>query len=193
MKDRHNAGVTTRRIDHVRVGDRLDLAGDMYADGPDPDPTTGLKFEHPEFEFEYQTVSGIESRPNGVNLIFESDFTCVFPYSHWVEVDGEQEREEVVPVIFRATSDGQVTAVFPTHPGDRDSMVCYAHVGQHSSCTLGWYRATQPARVADYKPLQAELEGAPYFYKLKVYRRITRQHRDAFNETVRGLNRKGLR
>ncbi|HMA20697.1 MAG TPA: hypothetical protein VKO87_07825 [Gemmatimonadaceae bacterium] len=87
-----------------------------------------------------------------------------------------------VPVLFRAdrTQRGgagdrvEITAVFPTLPGtsDPDTMTCYAHIGQHSTCSIGWYREkTRPASPAEYKALQTELEGLGYV--LDVRERLT--------------------
>lgn len=67
------------------------------------------------------------------------------------------------PVIFRAVRSGKfkgdVTAVFPTIEGSPGEMSCYGHIGQHGSCTLGWYRQTRPALPAEYADLLRELRG----------------------------------
>lgn len=80
-------------------------------------------------------------------------------------------------VVFRADTSGDVTAVFPYSPSDNDgySMVCYAHIGQHSACSMQWYRNTRPATPAEYADLKAELEsyGPPEaHYVLDVRKRI---------------------
>ena len=94
--------------------------------------------------------------------------------------------EPAIPVIFRADRGG-ITAVFPTEPGDYsgNSMMCYAHVGQHSSCSFGWYHITHAATPADYADLLAELKRIGY--KIKVYRRLTRGHRAALAAEVKRL------
>lgn len=81
---------------------------------------------------------------------------------------------ERIPVLFRAdrTQRGgagprvEITAVFPTLPGtvgDNDSMMCYAHIGQHSACSTGWYREnTRAANPEEYAPLARELESIGY-------------------------------
>lgn len=90
------------------------------------------------------------------------------------------EQEPVIPVLFRADRAGEfkghITAVFPTLPGTvgRDDMTCYAHIGQHSACTHGWYRTTRPATETESASLRRELEGAPFNYRLRIVRRITR-------------------
>lgn len=64
-----------------------------------------------------------------------------------------------LPVIFRMW-DGEVTAIFPTLPGTNDytlTCMCYAHIGQHSSCTTDFMSCTSPALPDDYKDLYEEL------------------------------------
>lgn len=83
------------------------------------------------------------------------------------------EAQEIVPVVFRKDK-GEIVAVFPDDGGDGspDSMGCYAHVGQHSGCSRGWYRTTKPAAPADYESLKRELESDPYEYHFRVLRRL---------------------
>jgi len=91
---------------------------------------------------------------------------------------------EFTPVIFRTDKDGEVTAVFPTQPGGRigdGTFLCYAHVGQHGGCSLGWYQTTRPAKASEYADLKRELESAPYGYRLKVAQRMTKEHRAAYD------------
>lgn len=92
---------------------------------------------------------------------------------------GEIDDTEETPVLFRADHEaGQtcITAVFPCSPADNCgmSMVCYAHVGQHSGCSLAWYNTTRAATPEEYADLQRELEGAPFRYRLKIYKRMQR-------------------
>lgn len=92
------------------------------------------------------------------------------------------ESEDLTPVLFRvdrAKKDGQdVTAVFPTIPADNSGRLlsCFAHIGQHSGCSMDWLRTTRPARVEEYADLKNELESAPYRYRLKIYQRVTPAH-----------------
>lgn len=87
---------------------------------------------------------------------------------------------DLTPVLFRVDKHGpfkgNVTAVFPSEPADASGnmMTCFAHVGQHSGCSYGWYCTTRPATPAEYADLKRELESAPYRYKLRVCQRITR-------------------
>lgn len=98
---------------------------------------------------------------------------------------------EITPVLFRVDRagdfKGDITAVFPTDAAtlDPNTMGCFAHIGQHSSCSREWYRTTRPATPAEYDALKKELESVPYGYRLKVYARITRAHDDLRRETAR--------
>jgi hypothetical protein len=101
--------------------------------------------------------------------------------------DMEQDTD-VTPVIFRVAPGGDVTAVFPCEPHSlAGDLSCYAHVGQHSGASLDWYKTTRAAKHAEYEALKQELEAAPYGYRLKVYRRMTPQHREAFNAELKRL------
>ncbi len=55
---------------------------------------------------------------------------------------------------------------------DGYDCTCYAHVGQHSGCSMGWYHKTRAAKPEEYADLQRELESAPYGYRFKIYNRI---------------------
>jgi hypothetical protein len=91
--------------------------------------------------------------------------------------------KEILPVIFtiargkREAAMYGVTAVFPTLPSDSYNMTCYAHVGQHSSCSVEWYNGERKAKPAEYAALLNELRGIYDDCELKVYSRITPQHR----------------
>lgn len=95
--------------------------------------------------------------------------------------------EEITPVLFRVhrapkSHGDDVTAVFPCEPAQYTgyNMSCYAHVGQHGSCSHDWYQHTRPAKLEEYADLKRELESAPYGYNLKVYQRMNRALRDRF-------------
>jgi hypothetical protein len=85
---------------------------------------------------------------------------------------------EFTPVIFRKMQKGyggDVLAVFPTDAATYNAYECgcYAHVGQHGACEPGHVIArSRPAKPEEYKDLMAELQGAPYGYRLKVYKRM---------------------
>lgn len=71
-----------------------------------------------------------------------------------------------LPVIFRAETGSRhfhadIVAVFPTLPGTRDpsTVTVYAHNGQHSTGTRGWYNFTRPATPEEYADLLRELRG----------------------------------
>lgn len=101
--------------------------------------------------------------------------------------------DDETPVIFRAKKERgfplEVTAVFPCEPSDLTghNMTCYAHVGQHGGCALPWYWSTRAAKPEEYADLKAELEGAPYGYRLKVYKRMDHRLRAKFHKEVMRL------
>jgi len=79
-------------------------------------------------------------------------------------------KEPETRVIFRMDR-GEVVAVFPDQVERNGDVGCYAHMGQHSSCSRDWYATTKAATEAEYAPLKRELESAPYRYNLRVMRR----------------------
>ena len=114
--------------------------------------------------------------------------------------NGFRQDEEITPVLFRIerrkSDHPEVTAVMPTIPGASDwgTMTCYAHMGQHGSCSMGWYNTTRKATPAEYANLKAELEGAPYGYRFKVYSRLQSAHHEARRaELSRMRNAPGVR
>jgi len=114
---------------------------------------------------------------------------------------------EKLPVIFRrprgkaAFANDGVTAVFPTLPQDTAGrlLTVYAHVGQHGGASFGWYTETRAAKPEEYADLLRELQGiygkshgeGDLAFELVPYRRMTAQHRKAFNAEVRRLGRAG--
>lgn len=97
--------------------------------------------------------------------------------------------EPITPVLFRVhRRSGEVTAVFPADNAG-SLMVCYSRTGQHGSCPLDWYDATRPATPVEYDSLTAELEAAPYRYRLHVLERMTPAHRDALDANGRRQGR----
>ena len=74
---------------------------------------------------------------------------------------------EKTKVSFRV-SDGEVVAVFPEDKTYEGKMSCYAHVGQHSYCTHGWYLTkTKPASPDQYEGLKKELEQIGYVLQIR--------------------------
>ena len=68
----------------LRIGQRVDLEGDVIAD-------PGDKSDHPEFAYEFEVVELIERETEDcVCVYFESGLTCGFPVDHDVDVDPEQ-------------------------------------------------------------------------------------------------------
>lgn len=76
-------------------------------------------------------------------------------------------------VLFRRDEDGEITAVMPFDAGSPDKMTCYAHVGQHSSCDIGWVQETFSATADEYRALMKELTSAPFDYKFLVVDDLT--------------------
>lgn len=63
-------------------------------------------------------------------------------------------------IVFRKNKTGDITAVFLNeafkHYGN--SLVCYAHIGQHGECSMDWlYQDTMPATKEEYQDLFKEL------------------------------------
>lgn len=84
--------------------------------------------------------------------------------------------EPMTEVIFRkersGSFKGHIIAVFPYVLDNYNNytMSCYAHVGQHSGCSLPWYLGTVPAKADEYQSLYDELIRIGY--NLKVVKRI---------------------
>lgn len=82
--------------------------------------------------------------------------------------------ESETVVLFRTERHGpfagDVTAVFPGIPGSPNMWTCYAHVGQHSSCSPAWVRMTRNARYAEYAGLLKELHAIGYTNLRLIYR-----------------------
>ena len=99
-----------------------------------------------------------------------------------------------LPVIFRAEKSGddkdELTAVFPTLPGERGpyTFTVYAHIGQHGTGSKNWYWSTRAATESEYSNLLRELRGiyetGPDAARLVVKRRFTRFHDDARCEAL---------
>lgn len=81
------------RIDQLRVGQRVDLEGDKYADAwCDPDTKSETKAAwSAHYEAEYCVVEGWEREsPGCIRVDFESSPSIGFPPDHLVEVDPDQ-------------------------------------------------------------------------------------------------------
>jgi hypothetical protein len=79
------------RIENLRIGQRVDLEGDLFADTLYYEADDPGASDHPEFQFEWETVAAIE-RETGecIRVDFASGFSCGFPPDHEVDIDGEQ-------------------------------------------------------------------------------------------------------
>lgn len=70
----------------------------------------------------------------------------------------------MTPVLFRREGPdaSDIVAIFPTLPGSPGMMTCYAHLGQHSSCSPRYIHDTKPARPEEYADLERELQRIGY-------------------------------
>lgn len=97
--DIYQDGVLKRRVDELKVGDRVDLEGDIFADpsGGATDSITMGDTDHPEFAFQFEMVATITLEPHDVEpciaVEFESGLIFGFPPDHMIEVDAEQDDE----------------------------------------------------------------------------------------------------
>jgi hypothetical protein len=70
-------------------------------------------------------------------------------------------------------------------------MTCYAHIGQHSGASYGYFRSLKPATESEYEGLLRELRGiyerGPMSERsrLVVKKRMSPKMRDAFNEALK--------
>lgn len=96
-------------------------------------------------------------------------------YAHGIaaEVAASPVEPEETRVVFRKERGGDILAVFPDQD-EKGLFGCFAHVGQHASCSYDYYLRTKPATEAESAALKRELESAPYNYRLRVVRRMTR-------------------
>lgn len=84
---------------------------------------------------------------------------------------------EQTKVIFRVDRRkqwrGTVDAIFPELIGTNDpnTMLCYAHIGQHSTAHKSYLLVTRAATEQEYASLKEELESIGY--NLKVVKRAT--------------------
>ena len=70
---------------------------------------------------------------------------------------------QITPVIFRKEKDGEILAVFPYLSYRNYTIDCYAHLGQHHTCTWPYVRdCTKKAIPEEYKHLYNELVSIGY-------------------------------
>ncbi len=85
-------GAAKRRIDLLKVGDRVDLEADAIADPEYHASGDPMASSHPEWQFEFERVLEIERETaDCIRVDFESGFSCGFPPDHLIDVDGEQD------------------------------------------------------------------------------------------------------
>jgi hypothetical protein len=80
------------------------------------------------------------------------------------------EKELMTSIIFKKEGT-EVCAVMPYEIADRQGNVTsYAHVGQHSACSLDYVNKLKNAKEEEYATLKSELESAGY--KINVIKKI---------------------
>lgn len=57
---------------------------------------------------------------------------------------------------------GEVVAVFPYEIETHSTVMCYAHLGQHSTCHISINAFSKPATEVEYQDLKEELESIGY-------------------------------
>ena len=77
-------------------------------------------------------------------------------------------------IVFRKDKDGNIDAVFLDDKFNDDyKLTCYAHVGQHGGCCIGWlYHDTKPATKWEYQSLLNELTNVYHDCTLTVKNRL---------------------
>ena len=58
----------------------------------------------------------------------------------------------------------------PDSEANPGHILCYAHIGQHSEASMGYYRSGRLARPEEYRDLKVELERIGY--DVQVAKRI---------------------
>lgn len=76
---------------------------------------------------------------------------------------GSNDRE-ALPIMFVQSDSGEfagdVTAIFPTLQGtNAHDVSCYAHIGQHGTASLEWYKTQRHCNRAERNALYHELRG----------------------------------
>lgn len=75
-------------------------------------------------------------------------------------------------IIFRKDKSGEIVAFFPD-TYKLGELMCYAHMGQHSMATIGYYRETKPALKREYNDLLNELVHLVGYNDLVIRKRIS--------------------
>ncbi len=70
---------------------------------------------------------------------------------------------ELTEVCFRKEKDGETLAVFPYLSYRNYTITCYAHIGQHHTCTWPYVQeCTKKAKPEEYQNLYKELVSIGY-------------------------------
>lgn len=61
-------------------------------------------------------------------------------------------------IFMKHRESGEVYAVFPDQKDHKGMLGCYAHIGQHGSCSQGYIDESDHATPIEFLPLKKELE-----------------------------------
>lgn len=81
---------------------------------------------------------------------------------------------ETIEIQFRIFKN-EVIAVFPYIIDGRNTVLSYAHIGQHSGCIWDINRITKPAKETEYQNLLTELKSIYFDCNLVVIKRRNHQ------------------
>ncbi len=105
--------------------------------------------------------------------------------------------EPKTDVIFRKEKDGQILAVFPHEVDNSHFVMCYAHLGQHSSCDYDYcLTRTTPAIAEEFEDLKNELTLSVGYnlniIKRRNYNKYLKSYYKNQNEDLKNLINKWL-
>jgi hypothetical protein len=90
--------------------------------------------------------------------------------------------ESIVKVQFRKFK-GEIIAVFPYIIETSTNIMCYAHIGQHSSCIWSIDSFSKPAKPEEYKDLLSELQSIGYNVQV-INRRSHKEYLHAYYDSI---------
>jgi len=94
--------------------------------------------------------------------------------------------EPIIKVQFRKFK-GEILAVFPYEINTRNTVTCYAHIGQHSGCSWNINSFSKPAKPEEYQNLYNELTSIGYNLQV-IKRRSHSEYLKAYNTAYKSFN-----
>lgn len=88
-----------------------------------------------------------------------------------------------IDVMYRLDTDGEALAIFPYDVDVSGKVGCYAHYGQHSVCSVEYYRKLKKCPAEKVQELRDELVSIGYEPK-EVSRFSHRRYRDAYRDSM---------